>query len=93
MVKIPAGISQGKKLRISGKGESGQGGGPAGDLYIQIKILEDPVFKREEQNLMVEKEISFSQAVLGTKVEVPTLEGGLLQVKIPPAPSPNQSCA
>ena len=88
MVKIPAGISQGKKLRISGKGESGQGGGPAGDLYIQIKILEDPVFKREEQNLMVEKEISFSQAVLGTKVEVPTLEGGSLQVKIPPGTQP-----
>jgi curved DNA-binding protein len=88
MVKIPAGISTGKKLRISGKGESGQSGGPAGDLYIQIKILEDPIFKREEQNLTVETEISYSQAALGTKVEVPTLEGGSLQVKIPPGTQP-----
>lgn len=84
MVKIPPGISTGKKLRIPGKGEDGQAGGPAGDLFIQIKVLEDPVFKVEEQNLVVEKEINFTQAVLGTKVEVPTLEGKSLEVKIPP---------
>lgn len=83
MVKIPPGISTGKKLRIPGKGEPGQAGGPAGDLFIQIKVLEDPVFKLEEQNLVVEKEINFSEAVLGTKVEVPTLDAKSLQVKIP----------
>ncbi|MEW6184331.1 MAG: DnaJ C-terminal domain-containing protein [Thermodesulfobacteriota bacterium] len=82
-VKIPAGISSGKKLRIPGKGVPGFSGGPSGDLYIQIKILEDPVFKVEDQNLVVEKEILFSQAALGTKVEVPTLEGKSLQVNIP----------
>lgn len=88
MVKIPPGISTGKKLRIPGKGEASLTGGPAGDLYIQIKVLEDPVFKLEGQNLVVEKEINLTQAVLGTKVEVPTLEGKALQVKIPPGTQP-----
>lgn len=88
VVKIPQGILTGKKLRISGKGEPGQAGGPPGDLFIQIKLLEDPVFTLEEPNLIVEKEISFTQAVLGTEVEVPTLEGKSLQVKIPPGTQP-----
>ncbi len=84
MVKIPPGITTGKKLRIPAKGEGGQAGGPPGDLFIQIKVLEDPLFKVEEQNLVVEKEINFTQAVLGTHVEVPTLDGKSLHVKIPP---------
>lgn len=84
MVKIPPGISTGKKLRIPGKGETGLGGGPAGDLFIQIKVQEDPVFKLEDNNLVVEKEITFTEAALGAKVEVPTLEGKSLQVKVPP---------
>jgi curved DNA-binding protein len=88
MVKIPPGISTGKKLRMQGKGGTGLTGGPSGDLYIQIKVMEDPIFKLEEQNLVVEKEISFSQAVLGTKVEVPTLEGKSLQVNIPAGTQP-----
>jgi curved DNA-binding protein len=87
-VKIPAGITSGKKLRISGRGESGLGGGPAGDLFIQIKVLEDPVFEVEDHNLVVEKEISITLAALGTKVEVPTLDGKSLQVKIPPGTQP-----
>ena len=83
-VKIPAGITTGKKLRISGKGEPGLHKGPPGDLYIQIKVLEDPLFKLEGHNLVVEKTITFSQAALGTRLEVPTLEGKSLQVKVPP---------
>jgi curved DNA-binding protein len=88
VVKIPPGITTGKKLRIPGKGGPGQAGGPAGDLYIQIKVQEDPIFKLEEPNLFVEKEINFTQAVLGTEVEVPTLEGKSLHVKIPPGTQP-----
>jgi curved DNA-binding protein len=87
-VKIPAGITTGKKLRIAGKGEPGLFKGPAGDLYIQIKVLEDPVFKLEGHNLVVEKTIRFSEAALGTKLEVPTLEGKSLQVKVPPGTQP-----
>ncbi|MGA3083912.1 MAG: DnaJ C-terminal domain-containing protein [Thermodesulfobacteriota bacterium] len=88
VVKIPPGISTGKKLRIHGKGGPSLIGGPSGDLFIQIKVLEDPIFKVEGQNLVVEKEINFSQAGLGTKVEVPTLEGKSLQVNIPAGTQP-----
>ena len=82
-VKIPPGIRSGQKLRLAGKGQPGPRGGKAGDLYIQIHVLDHPVFKREEDNIIVEKEIAFSQAVLGTTIEVQTLEGKRL-VKVPP---------
>jgi len=82
-VRIPRGIPSGKKLRVSGKGMEGRNGAPPGDLYLQISIREHPVFVREGNDLIVEKEISFSEAVLGTTVEVPTLDGAK-KVKIPP---------
>jgi len=82
-VKIPRGIPSGKKLRLSGKGMEGRNGGPQGDLYLQVSIKEHPFFKREGDDLLVEKEINFSEAVLGTTIEVPTLEG-MKKVKIPP---------
>jgi len=81
-VKIPPGIVSGKKLRLAGKGMEGRNGGPPGDLYLQIAIKEHPVFGREGDDLVVEKEINFSEAVLGTTVEIPTLEGKK-RVKIP----------
>ena len=81
-VKIPRGIPQGKKLRLAGKGMEGRNGGPPGDLYLQISIKDHPFFKREGDDLVVDKEISFSDAVLGTSVEVPTLEGKKI-VKVP----------
>jgi curved DNA-binding protein len=74
-VKIPRGISTGKKLRLAGKGKEGRNGGPQGDLYLQISIKDHPIFSREGDDLVVEKEINFSEAVLGTSIEVPTLEG------------------
>jgi len=82
-VKIPKGIPSGKKLRLAGKGMEGRNGGPPGDLYLQVSVREHPVFSREEDDLIVEREINFSEAVLGTTVEVPTLEG-MKKVKIPP---------
>jgi curved DNA-binding protein len=82
-VKIPRGIPSGKKLRLTGKGMEGRNGGPPGDLYLQVSIREHPIFSREGDDLIVEKEISFSEAVLGTTIEVPTLEG-TKKVKIPP---------
>jgi curved DNA-binding protein len=82
-VKIPRGIPAGKKLRLAGKGGEGRNGGPSGDLYLQINIKEHPFFTREGNDLIVEKEINFSDAVMGTTVEVPTLEGKKI-VKIPP---------
>jgi curved DNA-binding protein len=82
-VKIPRGIPSGKKLRLAGKGMEGRNGGPPGDLYLQVSVKEHPVFSREGDDLIVEKEINFSEAVLGTTIEVPTLEG-IKKVKIPP---------
>ena len=82
-VKIPRGIPSGKKLRLAGKGMEGKNGGPPGDLYLQIDIKEHTLFSREGDDLIAEKEIAFSEAVLGTTIEVPTLEG-LKKVKIPP---------
>jgi len=82
-VKIPAGIPSGKKLRVAGKGMEGRSGGPAGDLYLQISVRPHPVFDREGDDITVEKEVGFSEAVLGTTIEVPTLEG-TKKVKVPP---------
>ncbi|MEW6376379.1 MAG: DnaJ C-terminal domain-containing protein [Thermodesulfobacteriota bacterium] len=82
-VKIPRGIASGKKLRLAGKGMEGKNSGPPGDLYLQISIREHPIFGREGDDLIVEKEINFSEAVLGTTIEVPTLEG-MKKVKVPP---------
>jgi len=87
-VRIPPGISSGKKLRVAGKGMEGRNGGPPGDLYLQISIKEHPIFTREGDDIVVEKEIAFSEAVLGTTVEVPTLEGPK-KVKIPPGTQSN----
>ena len=82
-VKIPPGIAPGKKLRLAGKGMEGSNGGPSGDLYLQISMMEHPIYQREGDHLIVEKEISFPEAALGTTIEVPTLEG-TKKVRIPP---------
>lgn len=81
-VKIPAGIENDSKLRIQGKGGQSRSGGPAGDLYLTIKVGSDPVFTREGDNIVVERWIQFSQAVLGASLEVPTTEGSK-RIKIP----------
>lgn len=88
-VKIPAGVSTGKKLRLQGKGSPGINGGPRGDLYIQIKILDHPLFKRQDDDLIVPMDIKFSEAVLGTEIEVPTIDKKTLRLKIPPGTQGN----
>jgi curved DNA-binding protein len=82
-VKIPKGIEEGKKLRLKGKGGSSQNGGPAGDLYLKVGISEHPVFSREGDNLIVTKMLNFSDACMGGKVEVETLEGKKFSVRVP----------
>ncbi len=88
-VKIPPGISTGKKLRLAGKGQPSPYGGPPGDLLIEIKVLDDPRFKREGDNLIYDYPIKISEAILGTTIEVPTIEGRKLKVKVPPGTQPN----
>ncbi len=81
-VKVPAGVDNGSKIRITGKGSPGEGGGPDGDLYLIIRVLPDPVFTRDGGDLVVERPIPFSAACLGTSLDVPTLEGDK-RIKIP----------
>jgi len=82
-VKIPAGISTGKKLRLSGKGYSGIQGGPSGDLYLNITVLPHPIFARDGNDIFIEKSISFTQAVLGSSIEVSTIDGTIKRIKVP----------
>lgn len=74
-VKIPAGVDSGMQLRVSGEGEGGLQGGSRGDLYVFISVAEHPLFKRNENDVICEVPISFTQAALGAKIEVPTLDG------------------
>jgi curved DNA-binding protein len=83
-VKIPAGTLPGKKLRLTGKGGPSPMGGPPGDLYVKLKEVEHPVFKREGNDLLVDRRIKVSEATLGTKVTVPTLDGKTMSLKVPP---------
>jgi curved DNA-binding protein len=88
-VKIPSGISTGKKLRLAGKGLQGPYGGPAGDLFLNITILPHPIFSRDGDDLYVEKTVSFSQACLGSTIDVPTLNSGSKRLKISPGTQSN----
>lgn len=83
-VKIPPGISSGKKLRIAGKGQQGAWGGPPGDILIKILVAPHRVFDRKGDNLITIREITLTQAVLGTQLEVPTLDNKTLSLKVPP---------
>jgi curved DNA-binding protein len=83
-VKTPAGVTDGKKLRLAGKGEPGPSGTPPGDLYLVVRVQPHPVFRREEKHLYIEKEIRFSEALLGTTIEVPSLLGETRKVRVPP---------
>ena len=86
-IKIPAGVDNGSVIRLSGQGNPGIHGGPAGDLLITIKVGSHPYFKREGSNLILEVPISLAEAALGAKVDVPTLSEGEVTVTIPPGTS------
>jgi molecular chaperone DnaJ len=81
-VKVPAGVDNGDRIRLSGEGEAGRNGGPSGDLYVEIGVREHPIFERDGAHLSCEVPISFATAALGGSVEVPTL-GGNVSLKIP----------
>ena len=82
-VKIPKGVDDGTRIRLSGKGEAGTKGGSSGDLYLFISINNHNIFKRSDENLYYELPITFSDAALGTTVEVPSIDGGKSKIKIP----------
>ncbi|NRD72750.1 molecular chaperone DnaJ [Shewanella sp. VB17] len=81
-VKIPAGVDNGDRVRLSGEGEAGEFGAPSGDLYVQVSVREHAIFVRDGNNLYCEVPISFGKAALGGEIEVPTLDGKV-NLKIP----------
>lgn len=87
-VKVPAGINDGDKIKISGKGNSLGKGSVAGDLYVAVSIIPHPLFKRDGNDIISNIDISFTQAILGTKVEVETLDG-MEEINIEPGIQPN----
>lgn len=87
-VKVPKGLISGKKLRLAGKGSPSPLGGPAGDLFIQAKMLNDPVYQTDKYDLHMNYELKLSELILGTSISVPTLDDKQLNLKIPPGTKP-----
>jgi molecular chaperone DnaJ len=86
--RIPAGVADGQRIRLKGKGTSGEHGGPAGDLYVRVHVTPHPVFGRSGDNLTVTVPVTFTEAALGAEIKVPTLRGVPVSIRIP-AGTPN----
>ncbi|MCC6272903.1 MAG: J domain-containing protein, partial [Deltaproteobacteria bacterium] len=82
-VKIPAGVKTGSKIRLAGKGEPSPNHGPSGDLYIEIKVRPHPYFTRQDDDIYLQVPITLEEAVNGAAIEVPTVEGTKLKMKVP----------
>ncbi len=88
-VKIPEGVENGAKIKLSGQGDPGMGGGPNGDLILTLEVGTHPIFSREGSDVVVKLPVTFSEAVLGAEVDVPTLDGKV-HMKIPKGISSGQ---
>ena len=87
-VEVPAGVASGTRLRLSGRGESGGRSGPPGDLYVEVVVTPDPRFERLDTDLIHQVTLGIAEATLGSRVEVPLLEGGTTDLDIPPGTQP-----
>jgi curved DNA-binding protein len=88
-VSIPKGVTQGQQIRLAGQGSPGIGGGPSGDLYLEIELQPHPLFRTEERDIHMDLPIAPWEAALGARVNVPTL-GGRVELRIPPGARSNQ---
>ena len=91
-VEVPAGIADGQRIRIGGRGHAGERGGPAGDLYVLIHVREDPRFIRDGDDLITAVDVAAPLAALGTTVEVPTVDGSV-ELEIPAGTQPHETLA
>ena len=89
-VDVPAGIADGQRIRIAGRGHAGERGGPPGDLYIQIRVREDPRFVRDGDDLVTAVDVAAPLAALGTTVQVPTVGEGEVEVEVPAGTQPHE---
>lgn len=83
-VKIPAGIEDGSQIRLVGEGEAGPRGTPPGDLYIEVNVKPHKLFKRDGNDLILDLNLNIAQAALGAELQVPTVDGGTAELKVPP---------
>ena len=81
--KIPAGINNLGIIKIVGKGGSGSGGGPPGDLYVKVSVEEHEIYKRKGNNLILNLPVSFTDLTLGATIEIPTYQGDVIKIRIP----------
>src|SRR4029077_15826056 len=88
-VDVPAGIADGQRIRIAGRGHAGERGGPPGDLYVLVRVREDPRFVRDGDDLVTAVDVSAPLAALGTTVEVPTVDGSV-ELEIPAGTQPHE---
>ena len=88
-VTIPAGVEDGNKLRVRGEGDAGPKGGPAGDLYIFLKVKKDSTFRREGPEIYSEESVSYVDAILGASIKTPVVDGEVT-IKVPPGTQPGQ---
>lgn len=86
-LRIPAGVDDGTRLRLRGEGDAGLGGGPPGDLYVDLKVTPHPLFQRQDSNLLYRTQMSFVDAALGSELLIPTLTGSV-PLAIPPGTQP-----
>jgi molecular chaperone DnaJ len=87
-VRIPAGVADGQRIRLKGKGGRGERGGPSGDLYVRVHVSPHSVFGRKGENLTLSVPVTYPEAALGAEIKVPTLNGAAVTLKIPPG-TPN----
>ena len=86
-VRIPPGVSDGQRIRLAGRGEPGERGGPAGDLHLLVKVRSDAIFGRDGDDLTLTVPVSYAEAVFGTDLRVPTLDGAVTLRVAPGTPS------
>ncbi|XP_050212331.1 chaperone protein dnaJ A6, chloroplastic-like [Mercurialis annua] len=87
-LKVPAGVDSGSRLRVRSEGNAGRRGGSAGDLFVIIDVIPDPILKRDDTNILYTCKVSYIDAILGTRIKVPTVDG-MVDLKIPAGTQPN----